>query len=169
MSPFLVFSCIDWHRRRMSLCRHASAAFAGKCSGQVHCCGSRSTPYWALNSRRHEPGSSPCPLSNTRTDWLCPIECPPWVVSDLMGGITPEQHYRSILDVYGILLRIQNKILCKEQKRKPVKKRMKKRRMRERRFELPTFACRIPKDGYECDIITTRQLALACQFLIQAI
>lgn len=32
--------------------------------------------------------------------------------------------------------------------------------MRERRFELPTFACRIPKDGYECDIITTRQLAL---------
>lgn len=36
--------------------------------------------------------------------------------------------------------------------------------MRERRFELPTFACRIPKDGYECDIITTRQLALLLEF-----
>lgn len=43
-------------------------------------------------------------------------------------------------------------------KRRETKKN--KEEMRERRFELPTFAYRIPKDGYECDIITTRQLAL---------
>lgn len=41
--------------------------------------------------------------------------------------------------------------------------------MRERRFELPTFAFRTPKDGYECDIITTRQLALITNVIFNVV